>query len=276
MASWSRFTSRGVLTAVLALYTVYAVGPMVWLAAMSLRTTSEINLSHYALPSEFHWEKFGRAWFNSSYDTYFWNSVVVVGVAVLIVTLVGATAAFCLARYRFPGNRLIFLAMFSTILLPPQITIISLFQTMVEYRLVNSLTGLILVYVGVQLPLTIYLLEGFFARMPQDLFDAAKIDGYGDFEIFWRIAFPIAMPAIVTTVILNFILLWNEFLYAVVLITDDSKRTLPLGVQKFMGDQFSDIGMVATGAMISIMPVVIFYALFSEKIIKGMTAGAIK
>jgi len=276
MASWSRFTSRGVLTAVLALYTVYAVGPMVWLAAMSLRTTSEINLSHYALPSEFHWEKFARAWFNSSYDTYFWNSVVVVGGAVVIVTLVGATAAFCLARYRFPGNRVIFLAMFSTILLPPQITIISLFQTMVEYRLVNSLTGLILVYVGVQLPLTIYLLEGFFARMPQDLFDAAKIDGYGDFEIFWRIAFPIAMPAIVTTVILNFILLWNEFLYAVVLITDDSKRTLPLGVQKFMGDQFSDIGMVATGAMISIIPVIIFYALFSEKIIKGMTAGAIK
>jgi ABC-type glycerol-3-phosphate transport system permease component len=274
--TWSRFTSRGVLTAVLALYTVYAVGPMVWLAAMSLRTTSEINLSHYALPGEFHWEKFARAWFNSSYDTYFWNSVVVVGVAVVVVTMVGSTAAFCLARYRFPGNRLIFLAMFSTILLPPQITIISLFQTMVEYRLVNSLTGLILVYVGVQLPLTIYLLEGFFARMPQDLFDAAKIDGYGDFEIFWRIAFPIAMPAIVTTVILNFILLWNEFLYAVVLITDDSKRTLPLGVQKFMGDQFSDIGMVATGAMISIIPVVIFYALFSEKIIKGMTAGAIK
>ena len=84
------------------------------------------------------------------------------------------------------------------------------------------------------------------------------------------------MPAIVTTAILNFILLWNEFLYAVVLITDDSKRTLPLGVQKFMGDQFSDIGMVATGAMISIIPVVIFYALFSEKIIRGMTAGAVK
>jgi ABC-type glycerol-3-phosphate transport system permease component len=274
--SWSRLTSRGALFAVLALYTVYAVGPMLWLLAMSLRTTSEINLSHYALPSEFHWWKFHRAWFNSNYDTYFWNSVIVVGVAVAVVTVVGATAAFCLARYRFPGNRLIFLGMFSTILLPPQITIISLFQIMVEYRLVNALTGLILVYVGVQLPLTIYLLEGFFARIPQDLFDAARIDGYGDFEIFWRIAFPIAIPAIVTTVILNFILLWNEFLYAVVLITDDSKRTLPLGVQKFMGDQFSDIGMVATGAMISIIPVVIFYALFSEKIIKGMTAGAIK
>ena len=127
--TWSRLAARGVLTAVLALYTVYAVGPMLWLAAMSLRTTSEINLDHYALPRELHWWKFARAWFNSSYDTYFWNSVVVVGAAVIVVTVIGATAAFCLARYRFPGNRLIFLAMFSTILLPPQITIISLFQT---------------------------------------------------------------------------------------------------------------------------------------------------
>src|SRR5262245_40753537 len=185
--SVARLTSRSVLLCVLALYTVYAVGPMVWLAAMSLRTTSEINLAHYALPTIFHWWKYRQAWVDSSYQTYFWNSAIVVGSAVVIVTVVGAMAAFCLARYRFPGNRLIFLAMFSTILLPPQITIISLFQILVEYRLFNSLTGLTLVYVGVQLPLTIYLLEGFFARLPQDLFDAAKIDGYGDFEIFWRI-----------------------------------------------------------------------------------------
>src|SRR5262245_21519414 len=112
--SWSRFASRGALLGVMTLYTVYAVGPMLWLATMSLRTTSEMNLNHYALPSEFHWWKYPRAWFNSSYDTYFWNSVVVVSVAVVVVTFVGATAAFCLARYRFPGNRLIFLAMFST------------------------------------------------------------------------------------------------------------------------------------------------------------------
>jgi ABC-type glycerol-3-phosphate transport system permease component len=274
MTRW--FSSRTALFCILALYTVYALGPMIWLAAMSLRTTAEINLSHYGMPEQLHWWKYRDAWFKSSYGMYFWNSVVVVGISVAIVTLIGSAAAYCLARYPFPGNRVILMAVFSTILLPPQITIISMFQIMVEYRLFDTLTGLILVYVGVQLPLTIYLLEGFFTRLPQDLFDAARVDGYGDFEIFWRIAFPLATPAIVTTVILNFILLWNEFLYAVVLITDDAKRTLPLGVQKFMGDQFSDIGMVATGAMISIIPVVVLYMLFSEKIIQGMTAGAVK
>ena len=111
-------------------------------------------------------------------------------------------------------------------------------------------------------------LEGNEARMIHD--------GYGEFEVFWRIALPIALPALSTTVILNTILLWNEFLYAVVLITDESKRTLPLGIQKFMGDQLEDIGMIATGLMIAIIPVVLIYAFFSEKLIRGMTAGAMK
>ncbi|MBI1774649.1 MAG: carbohydrate ABC transporter permease [Proteobacteria bacterium] len=267
---------RGALTVALSFYTVYAVGPMIWLAMMSLRTTQEINLDHYGLPQVLHWWKFQAAWVNSNYGTYFWNSVWVVVASVTAVTLIGAMAAYCLARYRFPGNRAVLLAIFSSIILPPQITIISLFQVMVEYRLFNTLTGLILVYIGTQLPLTVYLLESFFSRIPQDLFDAAKIDGCSDLEMFRRIGVPIGAPAIVTTVILNFILLWNEFLYAVVLITDDGNRTLPLGIQKFIGDQFSDIGMVATGAMISIVPVILLYFVFSERIIQGMTAGAIK
>ena len=136
--------------------------------------------------------------------------------------------------------------------------------------------GLILVYVAMQLPLTIYILESFFARIPADLFDAARIDGYSEWSIFWRISFPVALPAVATTIILNFILLWNEFLYAVVLITDEANRTLPLGIQRFMGDQLEDVGMIATGLMIAIVPVIILYAFFSERLIQGMTAGAVK
>ena len=141
-------------------------------------------------------------------------------------------AAHCLARYRFRLNRVIYFILFSTIIFPPQITIISLFQILVQYGLYDTRVGLTLVYVAIQLPLTIYILESFFARIPTDLFDAARIDGYSEWEIFWRVSFPIALPAIATTVILNFILLWNEFLYAVVLITDDANRTLPLGIQR--------------------------------------------
>jgi len=124
--------------------------------------------------------------------------------------------------------------------------------------------------------MTVYILEGFFTQIPQDLFDAAQIDGYSQFEIFWRITLPIGLPAIFTAVILNFILLWNEFLYAVVLLTDDDKRTLPLGLMRFMGGHQLDIGMIATGLMISIVPVLLIYAVTSETMIKGMTAGAVR
>jgi len=272
----NRVATNALMLIALSLYTAYAAGPFAWTAMMSLRTTPEILADPYALPDEWHWWKFAEAWTTSNYGTYFGNSVAIVAASVAVITLVGAMAAHCLARYPFPGNRLVYFIIFSTIILPPQITIIALFQNLVEFGLFNTRLGLILVYVSVQLPLTVFLLEGFFARLPQDLYDAARIDGYSDFEIFWRITVPLGMPAIVTTVILNIVHLWNEFLYAVVLISDDSKRTLPLGIQKFLGDRLEDIGMIATGMMIAVVPVIIIYALFSERMIQGMTAGAIK
>jgi multiple sugar transport system permease protein/raffinose/stachyose/melibiose transport system permease protein len=268
--------SRALLLLVLAAYTAFAAGPFVWAASMSLRTTTEIAARRFALPSPAHWEKFAQAWFNSNYSVYFANSAVVVLSAVAILTLTGAMAAHCFARYHFRFNRLLYFLVFSAIIFPPQITIIALFQTLVQYGLYNSLFGLTLVYVSIQLPLTIYILESFFARIPADLFDAARIDGYSEWSIFWKVSLPIALPALATTVILNTILLWNEFLYAVVLITDESKRTLPLGIQRFMGDQLEDVGMIATGLMIAIIPVVLVYAFFSERLIAGMTAGAVK
>jgi len=265
-----------VLVTALSIYTMLAAGPFLWVASMSLRTTSEISKDHFRLPDTLHWEKFPDAWFNSNYGVYFSNSLLVVLSAVAILTLVGAMAAHCFARYRFKMNRLLYFVIFSTIIFPPQITIIALFQILVEYGLFNSLIGLTLVYVAFQLPITIYILESFFSRIPNDLFEAARIDGYSEWSIFWRISLPIALPALSTTIILNTILLWNEFLYAVVLITDEDKRTLPLGIQRFMGDQMEDIGMISTGLMIAIIPVVMIYAFFSEKLIQGMTAGAVK
>jgi len=262
--------------AIIVLYTVYSALPFAWVGTLSLRSTSEISAAHFAWPEVWHWEKFRVAWVDSHFASYFWNSTLVVSAAVAIVTLLGAAAAHGLARYDFPGNRLIYFILFSSIVFPPQILLISLFQVLVGYNLYNSLIGLTLVYVSLQLPLTVYLLEGFFARIPQDLFDAAKIDRYSELAIFFRIVLPVGMPAIATTVILNFIQLWNEFLFAVVLISDDESSTLPVGIRHFMGDYFQDIGMLATGMMIAVLPVVIVYAFFSERLIQGMTAGAVK
>lgn len=268
--------TRSIVLLVLAAYTAFAAGPFVWVATMSLRTSSEISASPYGLPNPPHWEKYADAWFNSNYETYFINSTIITLTAVAVLSVFGAMAAYCLARFRFPGNRTIFFLLFSTIILPPQIIMIGVFQLLVGYGLYDTRTGVILVYISMQLPLTIYILEGFFARIPQDLFDAARMDGYSEFEIFWRITMPIGLPAIATTVILNTIYIWNEFLFAVLLLADDDKRTLPLGIQRFMGDHLDDTGMLATGLMIAVIPIIVVYVFFSEKIIQGMTAGAVK
>src|SRR5207249_3221257 len=135
--------------------------------------TTEISASHYGLPSPAHWQQYVTSWTVSNYRTYFWNSCAVVVAAVALTTVIGAMAAHALARYRFRGNRAILFLIFSTIIFPAQITLLALFQILVKYELFNTLTGLTLVYVATQLPLTIYILEAFFARTPQDLFDAA-------------------------------------------------------------------------------------------------------
>jgi ABC-type glycerol-3-phosphate transport system permease component len=274
--SWSAHARRAPLLLFLVLYTVLTGGPFLWVAIMSVRTTPEIFANPYALPSRFHWEKFVDAWTNSNYGTYFWNSTIVVISAVVLLTIISAMVAHCLARYRFRGNRLVRFIILSGMILPPQLLILSLFQILLDYHLYNTLSGLVIVYVAGHLAMTVYILEGFFAQIPQDLFDAARMDGYSDFEIFWRITLPIGVPAIFTTVTLNFIILWNEFLYAVVLLTEDDKRTLPLGIMHFMGSHQLDVGMVATGLMIAITPIILVYGFFSETMIKGMTAGAVR
>ena len=273
---WLDHLSRTPLLLFLIFYTVVTGGPFLWVASMSLRTTPEIFDSPYALPAPPHWGKFAQAWTVSNYGTYFWNSLIVVASAVALLTLFGSMAAHCLARYRFRGSRVVRLAILSGMILPPQLLILSLFQILLQFGLYNSLPGLIIAYVATQLAMTVYILEGFFAQLPQDLFDAARMDGYSDFEIFWRITLPIGLPAVFTTVTLNFIILWNEFLYAIVLLTDDDKRTLPLGIMHFMGAHQLDVGMIATGLMISIAPIILLYALFSDIMIKGMTAGAVR
>ena len=119
-------------------------------------------------------------------------------------------------------------------------------------------------------------LRAFFAQIPTELEDAARIDGCSDWSLFWRVMLPMALPAVATTVILNFIYFWNEFLYAVVFITRQQSRTLPLAIQFLVSDQYFDIGMLATGLMISTLPVLVLYLFLSDWFVKGMTAGAIR
>jgi multiple sugar transport system permease protein/raffinose/stachyose/melibiose transport system permease protein len=278
-ASRGRQRVRGLLLlAPLLLYTAFSAGPYLWTASMSLRTTEEIHQNHYGLPIPPHWDKYYLAWTKFGYQNYFRNSAIVAVTSVLLVTVIGALAAFGFARrrYAFAGRESLFLLIFLSLMFPPQIMLLSLFQILVEYRLFNTLGGLVLVYVATELPLTIYLLRAFFAQIPTELEEAARLDGCSDWAMFWRVMFPMALPAVATTVILNFIYFWNEFLYAVVFISQQRIRTLPLAIQFLVSDQYFDVGMLATGLMIATLPVLLLYLFLSEWFVRGMTAGAVK
>jgi ABC-type glycerol-3-phosphate transport system permease component len=270
--------TRWLLLLPVLVYTAFSAGPYLWTATMSLRTTDEIFRNHYGLPVPPRWANYQRAWTEFGYATYFRNSVIVTVISVVLVTVLGAMAAYAFARrrYAFPGREPLFLLIFLSVMFPPQIMLLALFQILVQYKLFNTLTGLILVYVVTELPLTIYLLRAFFAQIPSELEEAARIDGCSDWRMFWRVMLPIALPAVATTVILNFIYFWNEFLYAVVFITQQHRRTLPLAIQFLVSDQYFDIAMLATGLMISTLPVLLLYVFLSDWFVKGMTAGAIK
>ncbi len=270
--------TRWILMLPILVYTAFSAGPYLWTAVMSLRTTDEIYRSHYGLPIPAHWGKFYVAWTEFGYDVYFRNSTIVAVTAVILITIVGALAGFGFARkrYAFPLRQPLFLLIFLSVMFPPQIMILSLFQILIKLKLFNTLPGLILVYVATELPITIYLLRVFFAQIPQELEDAARIDGCSDWSMFWRVMFPIALPAVATTFILDFIYFWNEFLYAVVFITQQEIRTLPLSIQFLVSDQYQDIGMLATGLMIATLPILVMYLFLSEWFVKGMTAGSVK
>jgi ABC-type glycerol-3-phosphate transport system permease component len=273
-----RRLSRIGLMLPLIVYTIVAAGPLVWTALLSLRSTPDIYRNPYGLPTALHFGQYLAAFRDYGYATFFKNSLIVTGTSLALVTLSASMAAYVLARprYAFRLREAIFVLIFMSIMIPPQIMVLSLYQLMVKYGLYNTRIGLVLVYAATELPLAVYLLRAFYAQIPQDLEDAALLDGCGDFSLFWRVMFPIARPAVSTVLVLDLIRFWNEYLYASVLLTKSELRTLPLANMLLLGDQYADIGALAAALVVSTLPIIVLYLFLSESFISGMTAGALK
>ena len=289
---------------------VVLLGPFVWTVMMSFRLTSEINSNPYGLPIPLRFYNYAYAllppkadllqwgqlvgiqpmaidaWLKGArlenggfgFLTYVFNSAVVVTPALLLATMVTTMAAYAFARprYAFRGRSIVFSAIFISMLFPPQVTLLSLYQLMVSYHLYNTRFALMLVYPATALAFNIYLLRAFFAQIPTEIEDAARIDGCGDWQTFWHVMLPIARPAVSTALVLNFISFWNEFLYALTLITNRALHTIPLASFRWIGEYYLDVGGLAAGLVVSMLPIVILYLILSEQFVKGMTAGAIK
>jgi multiple sugar transport system permease protein/raffinose/stachyose/melibiose transport system permease protein len=302
--------SRALWLIPLAAITLVLLGPFIWTLLMSFRLTNEINSNPYALPIPFRTANYlyallparedllgitgalglppaeVDAWLTSinlpdggfGFGRYIANSVLVVAPALLIVTAVTTMAAYAFGRPRFAfrGRELVFLFIFISMLFPPQITLLSIFQLTIAYQIYNTPWALILVYPSMALAFTTYLLRAFFAQIPTDIEEAARIDGCNDWQLFQRVMLPIARPAIATTLIFNFLSFWNEFLYALTLVTTPDLHTIPLASWRWVGEYYLDVGGLAAGLIVSIIPIIVLYLLLSEQFMQGMTAGSVK
>jgi raffinose/stachyose/melibiose transport system permease protein len=211
----------------------------------------------------------------ATFHIYFLNSAIVTFVALILTLLIGAMAAFALAEYDFPGNALMALYLSMGIMIPIRLGTVGILRLMVSLKLVNTLTGLILIYVAQALPLTIFILSQFMRQVPKDLKDAARIDGASEYRIFGMIL-PLIRPALGAIGIFTMIPIWNDLWFPLIIAPSGKTATVTLGVQQFLGQFVSDWNAVLASLTLAIVPIVLLYIFFSGQMIRSITAGAIK
>ena len=274
---------RGLLVAALIGYALWVIFPMLWVAYSSLKADTAIFRDAFALPplDDLHTENYGRAWREARFGEYFLNSVVVTTASVLLIVGLGALAAYALARFYHPAGKTVFWLFLAGLTIPAQLAIVPLFFEMRTLGLLNSRLGLILVYTANGLPFAIFILAGFFRSLPRGLYEAAVIDGCGEFAAFWRVLLPLARPALVTVAIFQFIGVWKEYFFAFMLTSGDVEggaRTLPLGLANLSitAQYRSDYGSLFAGIVLVTLPILVVYLLLQRQIVKGIAAGALK
>jgi ABC-type sugar transport system, permease component len=204
----------------LAIWTIIVIVPFLWVVLSSFKTTKEILASPFSLPAHWQFDNYAHAWTDAGIRQFFLNTVIVVGVALVLVMLLGAMCAYVLARFTFRGSRFIYYLMLAGLTFPIFLAIVPLFFVLKNLELINTLPGLIMVYVAFALPFTVFFLYAFFRTLPDDVYEAALIDGAGEWRTFFRIMLPMARPGMAAVAIFNFLGLWNQFLLPVALNTD--------------------------------------------------------
>lgn len=279
MDQTKRWTPLRVLAqAVLWLVVLTALVPLLWMLVSSLKTDGEFIVSPFGLPRMPTFDNYINAWVKGDFPTYFRNSGLVALISLTLMIGAGAMVAFAIARFRRIRYRTGVLFFFVVgQMISAQVLLISIYLVLVQYHLIDNLVGLSLVYVASGLPFVIFMLNGFFSSIPYDLYEAATIDGYNDWQIFCRVAVPLTKPAIATALIIQFLYVWNEFSLALITTRSPLNTTLPVGIYRSVRDlYFTSYTTACAGLVITGLPTLIVYAVFQKQIIFGMAAGAVK
>jgi raffinose/stachyose/melibiose transport system permease protein len=250
--------------------------PILMVVFGSFKSVDEFFSKPYSLPK--HWDFFNyrKAWKEANIQRTMLNSVIATTIGVFVSTTLASLAAYGLARFRFAGRLGLRLVFIGGLVVPVQLIILPLFIFFRQIHLLGGLWSLVIVYCVFGIPLGVLVMTGFFAVLPKDLEDAARIDGASHFEIFLKIMLPLSRPALSAVVILNGVWMWNDFFLGFILITRQNAMTLPVGIMAFRGTYTTEWGLIFASVTISIIPVVTAYLLLSRQFIAGLTAGSVK
>lgn len=271
-----RGMSRWVAAVPMAGLAVATVYPLLFTANVAMKTRREYVLDRFSPAGSPRWDNVTAAWTNIGLSRYFLNSAVVVTCSVALLLLFGSMAGFALARLRFRGSSAIYLGCLAALFIPFQVIMVPLTRVMADTGLVDTYPGLVLAYVAQFLPFTVFLMTNYYAGVPAEIVDAARVDGSTAFGVYRRIMLPLGVPALIPVAVLNALFCWNDVLISLVVMPSAEHRTLMVGVTSLRGQYSDDIPVFASGVLIAAVPVLVVYLLLQRRIADGVTAGATK
>ncbi|QTH43326.1 carbohydrate ABC transporter permease [Cohnella sp. LGH] len=256
---------------ILLLLTVY---PFISMIFKSLKNFNQDTHNPWGITLPFHFENYTLAW--ETVRPFMLNTVIVTAAATLGIVILSSISGFVLARFKFPLRETIFYIIISLMMIPGILSLIPLFILIRDLRLIDSSWGLIGPYIAGGVPFGIFLMRGFMEKLPGELFEAAYIDGASIFQSFMRIAVPLSRPIITTLVILNILNTWNDIILPSIVLTDDAKKTVAVGLLTFTSQYNEQVGPLFAGYIITSLPLLLFFIVASRQFITGMTSGAVK
>ncbi|WP_219834989.1 carbohydrate ABC transporter permease [Paenibacillus sp. R14(2021)] len=264
------------LYAALIVILLLSLGPIVWVFLGSFKTRGEIYASAFGLPSRISFGNYAAAFQMAPIGKFFWNSLVVCTLTTALNVLVVAPFAYVLARFHIGAKKLLVAAVASVMLLPSQSLAVPIFTLLRSFHLLDTKTGLVLIYAAFGIPISFFILRSFFLSIPKSLEEAAGIDGAGFLVTFISVILPLSAPGLVTAAILQFLSAWNEFFFALVLTSGDQARTVPIALSYYLGTFSNNYPALFAAVILTILPPIAIFVFSQEKVVESLTAGAVK
>lgn len=264
------------LHATLITATVIALFPVVWVFLSSLKPRSAIQSSRITLFDQPSIDNYRRVLLETSFPTWFLNSIVVAGLTMVFGLAMSATAGYALSRFNFPGKRGLMWLFLVTQMFPVAILIVPIYTIMANLGLIDTKLSLVIAYCSVAVPFCTWMLRGYFDTIPRDLDEAAALDGLGPFATFWHVVLPLARPGLAVTAFYTFLTAWGEVAYAIAFTLSDSKLTLGAGLQQFVPQYNPQWDLLTAGAVLIMVPASLVFYFAQKHLVAGLTAGGTK